>query len=1550
MTYQGYMALANDEGETIELVNAARVKAYTDNLAPSIGLRGCDDCEGLDEALGEQYTTPEADNAPWYDPTTPETADFYGVYPLSFEGIDDSTRTIESAELTGDGSVVVNSRSTGKDIRVTGMAFAKDEAALYAGVSWMESALNGTEDGRCFGDRLNLYSSCPPIQVLPPNFSEPYEMDFGTITRINRILNPRASDTNRWTGNFGTTGAGTETALTNGDLLLPNGDLISQYMRYTWTTASTGGQPYWETNYPTSTHGTALPIGTQVAAHMYIRSSTARSVAIRLVGTDGVAFASAQGPTVAIAANTWTPISAILTTTIATNYPRIRVIQTNTNTFAIGATVDVTAAMSVIGASTVGTYFDGGTSGTAQNIYAWSSDINASESYEFSAQSMIDEAAQWTTTSGTITPTGDSLDFDWDQGDPQKIACREITGLIPGEQYQLRMRVENFGDYFVRLGDSCANSRKNLAPNPRLIGWAWGGGGVADVEADITSGGPLGLGYRQAITTSANASSPYSILMPADEYIPVTEGTLYQVSMYIMGPVGSSRLSVTFRNDVGSTIASDVRVQQGVDMNGTWKRMSGIVTAPVGAVSMEVFLATSLSVGQVQPNMEFGAANLLVELPNYSIVRTNLQPDPRAVGPGSTSWSYAAGTGGGATSAFITGAVDGPTLYGTTTSPTYKRNTVTTAPSGGSGGPFTNTTFPSELPDVITIGTRWIGGAWFRSNRTVSGTARYRVIDGNGVAIDELNETGITLTAGVWQYISAGKTATANLLNADTIQVFFMVGGNGGAAAIQVGDIYETTGGLGQVGTSTNETYFDSVRPSVRVGEVAQPLGYIPDESDFTGQTFAHEVLADVAGTYFDGFTNGFRWEGQPNDSVSSSELGTDYQTVSGTRFGDIAPTEPIVLDFIPRVDSIFLSITPTQTALCCPTVNLEIQEALVRRIPRPGVIAFGTGHDVVPPSDGWTHVAPANAEVTWIYGAPVEYSTVRTDLRAPFGGGITYLASTHGIERTLFGMIPGNRYRLMIEYTERWGATDAAPGATLNPLLALSNTSGAVVTLDYDASTMEHFTVVEFTANETSSVLSLRPNANLALGSFGYVSWSIDQYMVEEILQTDATEPRPGRFQERTMYEVKASQGPILTNVRTSPCGVMGQVTYSLRAGNPFKYRAPIFAGGLPTGTSSVVADTPCFDGLPQIINFSYNPSLETNATDWAAGGVNITSGRSNLFGAYIGSYVFRASAVAGSGRVNQITNYYLTSNVTGGPVPIGGETITVSFYFRTLDLASLGTYEWGMFVTSAGFDPITFSGSVVASTAEVWYRVVHTFTLPGNIPLSGIETTLFLPDAVTTGGQFEVDALMIQRGSVATPPFDQTMPGVEWTGPANFSALALTQTTDDISADPDCPVPPAPPAPPTIDDTCITEPTSYNRTVVRISEDTVPKNLTAYPLITLTAGSAPVRQARIRFWENPDDLTIDQLDPCSYDGEIIVSYLADGATMVIDGVLREATVSKPGFSDVNANHVLYGPDGGPVDWPELTGGIPYLVTLELDSGEAYTDTLMTVDLVVRD
>lgn len=1114
MTYKGYMALANDEGDTIELVNAARVKAYTDNLAPAIGLRGCDDCEGLDEALGEEYTSPEADNAPWYDPTDPETADFYGIYPLDFDGIDDSTRTIESAELTGDGSVVVGSRYSGKDIRVTGVAFAKDEAALYAGMSWLDNALNGTEEGRCFGDRLNLYSSCPPIEVLPPDFDEPYT-----------LVNPPSAE----------------------------------------------------------------------------------------------------------------------------------------------------------------------------------------------------ELAAWTTTSGTIASDPDGVDFLWDAGDPLKIACREVTGLIPGEQYQVRFRPETFGNYYLSVGPGCAERYTNLLPVPRLGGLTMSLQGSTSVDTYPETGSPDGGSYFSRYVVVANATSPMSMSMTGTgtDATPINSNETYTISWYAQKIVGggpSVRAAYTWYDPAGAVISSVTGTNNSA--GATWARFTETITAPATAAFVQVRLA----------------------------------------------WSGA--------------AVVGQTL---------------------------------------------------------------------------------------------------NLAQA-----------------------------------------------MLNLGSTAPP--------------------------YIDGDYPEAHWNGEVENSSSTIETNVDEQTIFGWTRDHNPPTEPTVLDFIPRESTVYLSIQSLGVNGAAPTDSLQVQNLLIRRVARPGVVAFGTGNDAVPPSDGWTHAAPSTMRVDWF----LLESSVMTRAVNPFGGSSTYLAS-HGPRRTLFGLRPGSRYRLMVEFDAHSNNTDAAPALAVTPVITLSNSAGVTTTYtDDNVGAFTYFRVVEFTATATSSLLAFTPTSSIALGSFGSVNWTFHEYMVEEVLTTDETPPTPGRDQARVMYEVKASQGPTLTNVRTSPCGVMGQVTFSLRAGNPFKYRLPIFAGGLPTGTSTLVPDTPCSDdGLAQIINFSYNPSLEEIPpipNTWLGGGLNLTfDNRVISATARLGSWVYRITADA-AGSLTGINNYYFPASTSGGPTPQSGETLTVSGYVRAITAGTLGDFTMQAYVTMTGFPAVGYVDTVNVAVLNEWYRLEVTFTLPDNITLDGIETSFTPPADVAAAVGMEVDALMIQRGSVATAPFAQNTEGVEWSDDPNESALLLTPVAEDISEDPDCPAPPAPPAPPEIDDSCVTEPSAYNRTVVEIPADTVPRNLTAYPVITLTAGATAVRQARIRFWPNPDNLTIDQMDPCGYDGEIIVSYLAAGATMVIDGVLREATVTAPGFDPQNANHVLYGDDGGPVDWPELTGGIPYLVTLELDSAAAYSDTVMLIDLVVRD
>ncbi|MET7572954.1 hypothetical protein ABZT04_31335 [Streptomyces sp. NPDC005492] len=57
------------------------------------------------EMLGDEpYTTPAADQAPWYDPNVPASEDFAGLLVLSMDGIDDYPvkRSVTNA-VTGGG-------------------------------------------------------------------------------------------------------------------------------------------------------------------------------------------------------------------------------------------------------------------------------------------------------------------------------------------------------------------------------------------------------------------------------------------------------------------------------------------------------------------------------------------------------------------------------------------------------------------------------------------------------------------------------------------------------------------------------------------------------------------------------------------------------------------------------------------------------------------------------------------------------------------------------------------------------------------------------------------------------------------------------------------------------------------------------------------------------------------------------------------------------------------------------------------------------------------------------------------------------------------------------------------------------------------------------------------------------------------------------------------------------------------------------------------------------------------------------------------------------
>lgn len=164
----------------------------------------------------------------------------------------------------------------------------------------------------------------------------------------------------------------------------------------------------------------------------------------------------------------------------------------------------------------------------------------------------------------------------------------------------------------------------------------------------------------------------------------------------------------------------------------------------------------------------------------------------------------------------------------------------------------------------------------------------------------------------------------------------------------------------------------------------------------------------------------------------------------------------------------------------------------------------------------------------------------------------------------------------------------------------------------------------------------------------------------------------------------------------------------------------------------------------------------------------------------------------------------------------------------------------------------------------------------------------------------------------------------------------------------DPDCPVPPPPPRPPLISD-CVPDVSYYERRAVAIPGDAMAPHHQVVPVITLQVNSpTAVRQARIRFWPDPlGNQRIQDLDPCSWCGDFIVSFMPGRSEFVIDGMIERA-ISTRNLVRKDATHLLYGTDGGPMTWPLLTCGTPYIMTV--DTSPISSDVLTTsLELVAR-
>lgn len=160
MAWIGYYTLGG-----IEVINAARTEAYAKNAG--LGwFKPVIKNDSLALMLGETYSSPLQDDAPWTDPDDPASYDFFGFYPLEITGIEDSTGSATITESTLDGGIVGRIRRTTRTMVFSGVLVAASECGAEYGMRWLRSALVGgacigRADQACGGTDL-CFLSCEP--------------------------------------------------------------------------------------------------------------------------------------------------------------------------------------------------------------------------------------------------------------------------------------------------------------------------------------------------------------------------------------------------------------------------------------------------------------------------------------------------------------------------------------------------------------------------------------------------------------------------------------------------------------------------------------------------------------------------------------------------------------------------------------------------------------------------------------------------------------------------------------------------------------------------------------------------------------------------------------------------------------------------------------------------------------------------------------------------------------------------------------------------------------------------------------------------------------------------------------------------------------------------------------------------------------------------------------------------------------------------------------------------------------------------------------------
>jgi len=365
----------------------------------------------------------------------------------------------------------------------------------------------------------------------------------------------------------------------------------------------------------------------------------------------------------------------------------------------------------------------------------------------------------------------------------------------------------------------------------------------------------------------------------------------------------------------------------------------------------------------------------------------------------------------------------------------------------------------------------------------------------------------------------------------------------------------------------------------------------------------------------------------------------------------------------------------------------------------------------------------------------------------------------------------------------------------------------------------------------------------------------------------------------------------------------------------------------------------------------------------NYAANPINISSTYSpvpaNSVGSVVSDVYLRIPGLSQLGtRLRRITR----STATAGDDQVAQssftETTVPGFHASVWVRAST---DRSMFISALLEDNIGILPDVtntITVKKGVWTKLSIT-TQNSQGVLSGTVRFGSASTSAAAGDYYEYTALFLTRGTFPTDPdffhgsmLETPTYSYSWLSTSNNSASVRTERTK-IGArslvDPTLPAQPTPPKPPVVG-AIFPETQVWTRGRAQIPADLVETWALAVPTVTVrTITGASVRNLRLRFYANPFGYAPADVDPESYCGEMLITYIPLDTTFVLDGVTRSATAQIQANAPIPADQNVISSTGGPVNWPELTCGVPYVVTAEFPQGSGESNMGWIADIQVE-